>query len=509
MILPHKWQIILAKIGIINLIIYCLVRITFLCISTFTVFQLTYAIIFFICELFLLVNAFGFFLTIWNVAQNKIKENRNQYIPTPFKYKHYPSVAVIVAARHEPFDILENTFTTLKNLNYSNKTLYFLDDSTDEKYKEEAEKIALKYSAKLYRREYRHGAKAGIINDFLKTIDEKYLAVFDADQNPMPDFLLETISILENNEKIAFIQTPQVYTNIDIGPVAKGSGMQQAIFYELICEGKNIHNAMFCCGTNVIFRKEALEKVGGFDEDSITEDFSTSLDLHRQGYESYYYNHAVVFGMAPENLVAYFKQQFRWATGTIGIFKKLLKILFKGTKKLTFIQMWEYFLSSTYYFIGWALFILMLSPIINLIFNISAFSGNSIIYFGIFFPYFFISLFLFFLTMKARNYTFSQIYKGIILTYISFPVFMISAVYGLFTKRMKFTITSKGKHADLPFAMLLPYLIMIALSLVAITKGIINLFLLHNYGTIINMLWVVYHLFILLNIFYFNKKVII
>ncbi|HEY1405222.1 MAG TPA: glycosyltransferase, partial [Spirochaetota bacterium] len=268
MTLNHRWQIRFAKLGIITLLCYLTIRIFYLDNPRFTLFEMCYAIVFFLAESFLLLNSIGLFLTIWNVAKSKLDKKEPRFVSRPLESRHYPPVAVIVPARHEPSDILENTFTTLKNLNYPNKTIYFLDDSTDEKYKKEAKRIAQKYSAKLFRRKKRHGAKAGIINDFINTTDEKYLAIFDADQNPMPDFLLETIPFLEANENIAFVQTPQFYTNLDIGPVAKGSGMQQAIFFELICEGKNIHNAMFCCGTNVLFRKTALESVGGFDESS-------------------------------------------------------------------------------------------------------------------------------------------------------------------------------------------------------------------------------------------------
>jgi cellulose synthase (UDP-forming) len=193
MMLTYRWQIIFAKLGIIILSIYFLVRITYLFLSGFSPLHLIYAITFFISELFLLITAFGFFMTIVNIAKSRLNEEKTRHAIVPINYLHYPPVAVIVPARHEPRDILETTFTTLKGLNYPNKTLYFLDDSTDEKFKREAELIASKYSAELFRREERHGPKAGIINDFLKTHDEKYLAVFDADQNPMPNFLQETI----------------------------------------------------------------------------------------------------------------------------------------------------------------------------------------------------------------------------------------------------------------------------------------------------------------------------
>jgi cellulose synthase (UDP-forming) len=508
MSLNQRHQIALAKIGLLDLVAYIVVRAVFLLGYDPNPFETAYSVVFFFGELFLLVQAFGFFLTLWSVAKKELAASSGrQGDPEPdyASLKEYPPVAVIVAARHEPKDVLENTFTTLRNLDYPNLTLYFLDDSSEEKYNREADEIAARFSSVIFRRKERHGAKAGIINDFLKTVKEKYIAVFDADQNPMPDFLKQTVSILEQREKLAFVQTPQFYTNLDAGPVAKGTAIQQAIFYELISEAKASDNAMFCCGTNVVFRREALEKVGGFDETSITEDFSTSFDLHSHGYESCYYNHALAFGMAPENLVAYFKQQIRWATGTTGLFRKLILNLFRNPRGLTARQWWQYFLSGTYYMGGWAVFITMIAPILNLLFNVNPIRGHSSLYLLTFLPFFFISLFLFFYSMKQRNYTFPQIYRGVMLTYISFPIFMVSVLYGLFTRHKKFTVTAKGRREKLPFGMLVPYLALIFLCVAAIAKGVTDMIVYHNGLIAVNVFWVFYYLFIMMHVFYYNS----
>ena len=56
---------------------------------------------------------------------------------------------------------------------------------------------------------------------------------------------------------------------------------QQALFFGPIARGKDGHGAMFCCGTNVVFRRAALEDVGGFPDDSVTEDFELSIRAAR------------------------------------------------------------------------------------------------------------------------------------------------------------------------------------------------------------------------------------
>ncbi len=182
--------------------------------------------------------------------------------------------------------------------------------------------------------------------------------------NPFPEFVEPLAARMEANPKLAFIQTPQYYTNFDSNRIAHASGLQQAVFYEYICEGKSLTDAMFCCGTNVIFRREALMDVGGFDETSVTEDFATSLKFHLKGWRSAYIGKVMAFGMGPEDLGGFFKQQFRWALGTVGLFRTVLGFFLRHPKQLVFVKWWEYFLSSTHYFIGLVFLILVLCPLL-------------------------------------------------------------------------------------------------------------------------------------------------
>jgi cellulose synthase (UDP-forming) len=218
--------------------IYFIARVILFTYWELTLIERLVALLLLISETFLLVHATGFILSVLRIKRPK------KQVPLLQKMTTHPSVAVVVAARHEPKHILQETFTTLTNLDYPAKNIYLLDDSSDAQYIKEADEIAKEFKVKVFRREKRHGAKAGVINDAIKTMNEKYITIFDADQNPMPDFLERTIPILEKDEKISFVQTPQFYTNIATSPVSEGAAMQQAIFYEGICEGKNEDNAI-------------------------------------------------------------------------------------------------------------------------------------------------------------------------------------------------------------------------------------------------------------------------
>ncbi len=498
-------QLILKKMRLLTLAaaasvaFYFVARVLLFSYSDYTRLEKLLGLFLLMGETYMLVHAFGYMINVFTLTTAKEKP-----LPAPLTPDKEPSVAIVVAARHEPREVLEDTIITFRNVDYPDKTIYFLDDSTDQHYKDEADALARDHGIKIFRREERHGAKAGIVNDFIRAMPEKYLAIFDADQNPMPDFLKEVIPMLEADPKLAFVQTPQFYSNIGESPVAKGSAMQQAIFYETICEGKNATSSMFCCGTNVVFRREALLDVGGFEEEFITEDFATSVNLHMKGWTSWYHNHVLAFGRAPETLPAYFKQQARWAGGTLSVFRKLLGSFSRNPTKLSPMQWWEYTLAGSYYMVGWAFFLLMICPIAFLLFDVPSFFLAPQVYLSAYVPYFCLTLMIFFTTMKERHYSLKQVYYGLILGSLCFPLLMKAAIYALFGKRMTFVVTTKGKAEVMPVSALWPYGVMIGLNLAAIFVGILK-FRVHPYAIGVNIFWCSYHIFILWNIFYFNQ----
>ena len=490
---------ILTLFAIASVCVYFIARVILFTYSDYTRIEKLFGLLLLLGETYMLVHAFGYMLNVFKLTTWKADPKLAELDPLD-----KPWVAIIVAARHEPREVLEETIITFRNVDYPNKTIYFLDDSSDQFYKDEADALARDHGIKIFRREERHGAKAGIVNDFIRSMPEKYLAIFDADQNPMPHFLDEVIPLLEGDEKLAFVQTPQFYSNIGESPVAKGAAMQQAIFYETICEGKNATESMFCCGTNVVFRRDALLDVGGFEEEFITEDFATSVNLHMKGWRSWYHNHVLAFGRAPETLPAYFKQQARWAGGTLSVFRKLISNFFRNPAKLTAMQWWEYTLAGTYYLVGWSFFLLMICPIAFLLFDVPSFFLAPQVYITVYVPYFCLTLMIFFATMKERHYSLRQVYYGLILGSLCFPLLMKAAVYALLGKRMTFVVTTKGKAEVMPVSALWPYGVMLGLNIAAIAAGCYK-FHYHPYAIGVNIFWCTYHIFILWNIFYFNQ----
>ncbi len=515
---------------------YLVVRISLFLIEGSIWYEKVAAFLLLLSEIFILVHGIGYFFEIFSVAWAKREFSRKE-IPTE-SLLSYPSVAIVMPSYKEPLEVVKNSLITFYNLSYPNKYIYFLDDTrydiawdtpeNMEAYKTSIDELCKYVGVDLFRRKW-HGAKAGIINDFMEYLSgnkkdgfvfynfskktkeepEKYMVVFDADSNPFPDFVEPLVCRMEEDPQLAFIQTPQYYINFDSNRIARAAGLQQVVFYEYICEGKASKDATFCCGTNVLFRREALESVGGFDESSVTEDFATSLQFHLKKWKTTYINRVRTFQIGPEDLGGYFKQQFRWSLGTIGLFRKLLATFFRNPRALAPLQWWEYFLSSTWYFVGFVFLIMMMCPPVYLFFNVPVYFAKPEFYFLVFVPYFVVTLATFYWTLRQRNYTVRDLMFGQLLTFITFPVFIKSSILALVGFKGTFGITPKGVSRALPLSSLWPQLAVCIICFCAAVWGANRLIYEREpfTGILMNMLWCVYHTAILSSVFYFNRPV--
>lgn len=518
---------------LLSIFAYLVVRTALFMATDYAWYEKIFAACLLASEVFILVHGFGYFFNIYHVVKNV--EGRKPLSEGLPELESYPPVAIIASCYREPLAVVTDTMTCFYNLTYPNKHLYFLDDTRYDLPNQDAVKMGAyrtsiddmcrEIGINVFRRKW-HGAKAGMINDWLDFADdcyregfrfrpyqnkprsqkEKYVIVFDADMNAFPDFVEHLVRIMESNPKLAFVQTPQYYTNFDINRVARAAGLQQAIFYEYICEGKSSQDAMFCCGTNVIFRREALMDVGGFDHTSVTEDFATSLKFHMRGWSSAFLGRVCAFGLGPEDLGGYFKQQFRWALGTVGLFRTIVIAFCKNPRQLTWIKWWEYALSGTHYFVGWTFFVLAVSPILYLFFGMPRYFARPDMFVLVFAPYILLSFSLFTYTLSRRNYRLREVVMGLLLNSISFPIYMKASFLGLIGVRGSFGITPKGQSASMPLTNFWPQLTLATAAFAAAVWGGLRLYYEREpAGAIaVSIFWCLYHVAILGMTLYFN-----
>jgi cellulose synthase (UDP-forming) len=407
--------------------------------------------------------------SVLKVKNSLLKE----YINTP--------IAVIITVYTEDLEIVEKAILSAKLMNF-NPTVYVGDDSS----RKEIAAMAKKYGAIYVSRDNRRHFKSGNLSNILKNIDVDFVAVFDVDHIPHPDFLTETLPYF-SDANVAFVQTPQYYTNTN-NVISKCAAGSQNIFYELIMPGKNSFNSAFCVGTNVIFRKAALDKTfeHKFHLAEHSEDILVSLKLHEAGWKSVYIPKVLARGLAPDDVIRYFKQQERWARGGFEIFLKSNPFFMSGLNPE---QKLQYFFSSIHYFSGFVILFYLIIPILYLLFGIRPLNTTDDTQWMIHFFPFFISKFLLILYLMGRFDI--SLMSG---SFALFPVYIKAFFKEVFRKDYNWiaTNTAKNKNStESVFDYLHWHIFFILLSIIAICVGFLTFkdktdFIFASFWTLLN-----------------------
>jgi cellulose synthase (UDP-forming) len=244
-------------------------------------------------------------------------------LPWLFGLDRPPKVDVLICTYNEDKEILEPTILGALAMGYRNYRVWVADDGKRPWLRKLCEQHAVGY---LTRSDNLH-AKAGNINAALKvlsSLDEKpdFVAILDADFVPMRDFLTRTLSLMREQD-VGIVQTPQHFFNPD--PVQSNLALtrvwpdEQRFFFDTVMKSKDAWGVAFCCGTSSLIRFSALEAIGGFPTDSVTEDYLLTLRLREKGIQTVYLNEVLSLGLAPEGLKEYYGQRSRWCLGAIQI----------------------------------------------------------------------------------------------------------------------------------------------------------------------------------------------
>jgi len=429
----------------------------FVCVvAVFPIGNLPLFIVLVASEVFHVWQVFGFIHTVW--ARKRTKQ---------FDARFQPNVAVFITVCGEPADIIESTVIAAKQMKYPNFAIYILNDGkvAHRDNWQEAEQIAQRQGVTCITRSVPGGAKAGNINHAMAQTHEPYIVVFDADHEPKKQFLKETVGYFVD-EKVAFVQSPQFYKNADVNQVAGGSWEQQALFFGPLLKGKDSVNSTFMCGTNMVLRRVALEEAGGMSEQSIAEDFLTSLLIHEKKWKSVYVDKVLAEGLAPEDFLSYYKQQFRWARGSLEILFSYNPLFRRG---LTFAQKIQYLSSSSYYVSGIIVLINALLPLSYFFFELKPLTINTMTLALIFLPYIFVILYTLQLT---SNFTYT--FRALSFSLGSATIYM-KALWATITRRQNaFAVTSKTRVGGNHGKLVAPHLIYIGLVVTGVAWGVMR-----------------------------------
>jgi len=241
----------------------------------------------------------------------------------------YPFVTVQLPIYNEMY-VVERLIDSIAGFDYPRDRfeIHVLDDSTDETVEIVRRKVE-EYKAKgvqieQIRREKRQGFKAGALRDGMKYANGEFIAIFDADFLPEPSFLKKTIHYFED-DNVGVVQTRWEHINRDYSLITKLQALQLNVHFTVEQVGRMAGGYMLQFnGTAGVWRREAIDDAGGWEADTLTEDFDLSIRAQLKGWKIKYLEEVGSPAELPAEMNAFKSQQFRWMKGGAETARKML-----------------------------------------------------------------------------------------------------------------------------------------------------------------------------------------
>ncbi|NNA05891.1 UDP-forming cellulose synthase catalytic subunit [Pseudomonas lundensis] len=451
------------------------------------------------CGLILLAaETYTWLILILGYVQTSWPLNRKP-APLPADTREWPVVDLMIPTYNEELSITRGTVYAAMGIDWPRDKLriHLLDDGNRPEFKAFAEEVGIHYIA---RADNRH-AKAGNLNHALTLTDGELVAIFDCDHMPARSFMQLTVGWFLADPKLALVQTPHHFLSPD--PFERNLGTfrnrpnEGELFYGLIQDGNDMWNAAFFCGSCAILRRSALEEIGGFAVETVTEDAHTALRLHRRGWNSAYLRIPQAAGLATESLSAHIGQRIRWARGMVQIFRTDNPLLGKG---LSLFQRICYANAMMHFLLGLPRLVFLTAPLAFLLLHAYIIYAPALMILLYVLPHMIHASLTNSRMQGAYRQTFwGEVYETVLAWYIARPT-----TVALFSpSRGKFNVTAKGgimEENQFDWHTARPYLVLSALNILGLGFAVWRLFTGPTdeiLTIIVSVLWVIYNLLII------------
>ncbi|CAI0442455.1 unnamed protein product [Linum tenue] len=246
---------------------------------------------------------------------------------------HHPMVLVQIPMFNEK-QVYELSIGAACGLSWPSDRLIVqvLDDSTDPAIKRlvktecrrwESKGVNIKYEARENRNGYKAGnLKRGMKHSYVKQCE--YVAIFDADFQPEPNFLRLTVPSLLRDPDIALVQSRWSFVNADECLMTRMQEMSLDYHFNIEQQAGSSTYAFFGFnGTAGVWRISALNEVGGWKDRTTVEDMDLAVRAGLKGWKFLYLGDVKVKNELPSTFKAYRNQQHRWSCGPANLFRKM------------------------------------------------------------------------------------------------------------------------------------------------------------------------------------------
>ena len=229
----------------------------------------------------------------------------------------FPKVSLLVAAKNEEA-VISNLVEMLCNLDYPKDKyeLWVINDYSTDQTPALLEQLASKYDQLkvLHRGADAGGGKSGALNQVLPLTKGEIVGVFDADAH-VPQDLLRRVLPLFNQESVGAVQVRKAIANAPLNFWTKGQ-MTEMAFDSYVQQQRTATGGIGeLRGNGQFVRRTALDRCGGWNEQTITDDLDLTIRLHLDQWDISFFNYPPVEEEGVTNAVALWHQRNRWAEG--------------------------------------------------------------------------------------------------------------------------------------------------------------------------------------------------
>jgi cellulose synthase (UDP-forming) len=276
--------------------------------------------------LYLFAPAFAFTMVYYlislavNVGTPGFDMGRHRRLVEAWSPEQYPSVDVFLPVCGETIPVLHNTWRHVHRMaaHYPGRVhVYVLDDSAFA----DRESLALSFGF-VYQRRPNRGwyKKAGNLRYAYRRTLGQHILVLDADFTPREDMLEQLLPYLDAEPDLGIIQSPQYFRiTRDQGWLQRGAAAVQELFYRSVQVSRQRREAAICVGSCAVYRRAALDAMGGSTLIEHSEDVHTGFDMRRRGWRLRYVPVPLAVGLCPSDLKSFFTQQYRWCAGSMSL----------------------------------------------------------------------------------------------------------------------------------------------------------------------------------------------
>lgn len=283
--------------------------------------KLMFFYLYFICARIIVLLGFSFYEYLFKKGLPEINS--------------FPLVSVIIPAYNEE-KVIQNSIRSVSEINYPNLEILVVDDGSTDNTFVNAKEIEDELHVRVLLKE--NGGKSSALNLGIEEALGEYVLCVDADSKLDRDVLLKSLPYFQENEKLA-----AVAGNVRVGNVKNLLGLFQKLEYII---GLNFHkmaqsalNAVTIIpGPIGVFKKEAIQKVGGYDRAMFAEDCDLTLQLLMYGYDVKYASDVIAVTEVPLKFNDLIKQRYRWSRGTA---QAIIKNIKTALKKKGGVRVWS------------------------------------------------------------------------------------------------------------------------------------------------------------------------